>query len=192
MNDFINGTGTNQALGILNSGALITFNRNPAAGYLSYLDLCNMWARLHPASMANSVWLISPSLIPYLYTACITCTGSDGSDLSGHPVMLPSAGASASPFNTIFGRPVIVTEHCQVAGTSGDIYLCDWSQYLVGGKSGAGTPKFESSIHLSFNTDETAFRAVTRTDGQPWWKSALTPKFGTNTLSPFIALNDKS
>jgi len=47
-------------------------------------------------------------------------------------------------------------------------------------------------MHLSFNTDETAFRAVMRNDGQPWWKSTLTPKFDTNTLSPFVTLNDKS
>lgn len=143
-------------------------------------------------SMPNSVWLISPSMIPYVYTACITCTGSDGSDLTGHPVMLPSAGASASPYNTIFGRPVIVTEHCQAAGTSGDIYLADFSQYLIGGKSAGGAPKMDSSIHLAFDKDEVAFRAVLRNDGAPWWQSTLTPKFGTATLSPFIALSDKT
>ena len=191
-NDFINGTGVNMPLGILNAPALISVTRQPATGYLSYLDLVTMWSRLHPSSMGSAVWLVSPSLLPYLYTACIVCTGSDGSDLTGAPVMLAAGGANDSPYTTLFGRPIIVTEHCQAAGTVGDIYLADFSQYLVGGKSASGSPKMDSSIHLSFNTDEVAYRAVLRYDGAPWWQTTLTPKFGSATLSPFIALTTKT
>lgn len=190
-NDYINGTGVNMPLGVLAAPCTIAKTRDPADGYLSYADVCGMWSRLHPASMANSVWLINNSLLPYLYQMCIICTGSDGSDLSGTPVYVPASGASESPYGTLFGRPVIVTEHCSAAGTTGDIILADWSQYLIGGKAGGG-PKYDSSIHLRFDYDETAFRAVLRYDGQPWWKSALTPKHGSSTLSPFVVLATKS
>lgn len=190
-NDYINGIGVNMPLGVLASNCTINQARNPATGYLSYADVCSMWSRLHPASMANSVWLINNSLLPYLYQMCIICTGKDGSDLSGSPVYVPASGASESPYGTLFGRPVIVTEHCQAAGTRGDIILADWSQYLIGGKAG-GAPQYANSIHLRFDYDETAFRAVLRYDGQPWWKSALTPKHGSATLSPFVVLANKS
>jgi len=192
-NDFINGSGVNEPLGVIAAPCTLGITRQPATGYLSYLDIVTMWSRLHPASQGNSVWLMNPGMIPYLYTACLTCTGNDGSDLSGQPVMLPSAtGASQSPFTTLMGRPVIFTEHCQAPGTFGDILLCDFSQYLIGGKSASGAPSLESSIHLGFATDETAFRAVLRYDGAPWWKSALTPKHGSATLSPFVGLTTKT
>ena len=73
----------------------------------------------------------------------------------------------------------------QTLGTQGDIGLADFSQYLIGDKGGI---KVATSIHLRFDYDETAFRFVLRYDGQPWWLSALTPRRGTSTLSPFVVL----
>jgi len=76
-----------------------------------------------------------------------------------------------------------------------DILLCDFSQYLIGGKAGRTGPQMDKSIHLKFDYDETAFRAVMRYDGQPWWSEPLTPKYptggtdNTDELSPFIALS---
>ena len=101
----------------------------------------------------------------------------------------PAGGLSQSPYTTLMGRPLLLTEHCQALGTAGDIVLCDWSQYLIGGKPGAQI-QTASSMHFSFNTDETAFRFVLRYDGQPWWASALTPEHGgvEASLSPFVAL----
>ena len=58
-------------------------------------------------------------------------------------------------------------------------------KYFVAG----GGLKVDSSMHIRFDYDETAFRFVMRYDGQPSWKSALTPKRGSNTLSPFVVLN---
>jgi hypothetical protein len=46
----------------------------------------------------------------------------------------------------------------------------------------------DTSIHVAFLTGEQAFRWQLRHDGQPFWKKPLTPKNGTNTLSPFVAL----
>ena len=45
-----------------------------------------------------------------------------------------------------------------------------------------------SSIHVLFLSDETTYRFVYRCDGESTWNSALTPKNGTNTVSPFVAL----
>jgi HK97 family phage major capsid protein len=83
------------------------------------------------------------------------------------------------------GRPVIPTEHNATLGTPGDIILADLTQYVMADK---GAPTTASSIHVRFLNDETTFRFVYRVDGQPVWKKPLTPKNGTNTYSPFVAL----
>lgn len=36
--------------------------------------------------------------------------------------------------------------------------------------------------------DQTAFRFVFRVDGQPWWPAALTPRYSSDTLSPFVTI----
>jgi len=197
-NDFINGTGANMPLGVLNAPCLISVTRSTCGdAWLNYTDIVNMWSRLHPASMGNSVWFINNALLPYLYQLCYSCEDCTGSVITGTAAFMPGNGASDTPYNTLLGRPVIVTEHCPALGHVGDIILGDWSQYLIGGKTG-GAPRLDSSIHLKFDYDETAFRAVLRDDGQPWWKSAMVPKHTTsnlatnNTLSPFITLTENA
>jgi HK97 family phage major capsid protein len=86
----------------------------------------------------------------------------------------------------LFGRPVIETEYNPNLGTLGDILLASPSQYALIAKAGI---QAASSIHVKFVEDETAFRFVYRVDGQPIWASAVTAFDGTNTVSPFVALN---
>jgi len=196
-NDFINGTGANMPLGIMNSGCLITRTRSGCG--ISYLDLVNMWSSMYAGGHQQAVWLVAPSTLPDLMTACVSCKDSDCSDIttSHTPVYVGGdpANAAVSPYGTIFGRPVIITEHCQAPRVAGDIILADFSQYLIGGKAGRNSPAMDKSIHLKFDYDEVAFRAVLRYDGQPHWSEPLTPKHptggtdNTNELSPFIILS---
>lgn len=90
---------------------------------------------------------------------------------------------------TLLTRPVLVTEHCSYLNTSGDIVLGDFSQYAIGMKPDL---RFESSIHKGFQTDESAFRMISRNDGQPLWDEALTLRDGSHTVSPFVVLEDRS
>jgi HK97 family phage major capsid protein len=89
------------------------------------------------------------------------------------------------------GRPVIPTEYCSALGTAGDIALVDMSQYAI---SDRGDVRADSSIHLQFLTDEVAFRFLFEIDGQPTWRSALTPYQATagRTLSAFVGLATRS
>jgi len=90
----------------------------------------------------------------------------------------------------LLGRPIIPIEQCAALGTVGDIILADMSQYVRCVKGGIQSA---SSIHVQFTTDETTFRWVYRTDGQPIWNSPLTPyKDTTKTQSPFIVLAVRS
>jgi len=61
----------------------------------------------------------------------------------------------------------------------------DFSYYLIGDRMAL---EMASSAHTRFPTDETDFRFIQRVDGRPWIDSALTPRNGSDTLSPFMAI----
>jgi HK97 family phage major capsid protein len=181
----INGTGAGLPLGILNSGCLVTVDKETGqeATTLVYENLVKMWARMWARSRLNSVFVINQDVEPQLFTMTLNVgTG-------GVPVYLPPGAASASPYGTIFGRPVIPVEYCATLGTAGDVILADFSQYLAIDKGGLQSA---SSMHVRFLYNEMTYRFTYRFDGEPIWNSALTPFKGTNTLSPFVALQTRS
>jgi HK97 family phage major capsid protein len=90
------------------------------------------------------------------------------------------------------GRPVFPIEQCSSIGTLGDIIFVDVANgYVVAEKGGV---KVDMSIHVLFSTDESAFRFITRIDGQPVRATALTPYKGgaSYTQSHCIALETRS
>ncbi len=184
--DFLNGTGVNMALGAFSTGnpSLITVTAVTGQGAATIIaeNVIGMWARLYPAGHGNAVWVANIETFPQIATMGLSVgTG-------GIPVYMPAGGLSGRPYETLMGAPLIYSEKCQALGTAGDLCLADFSQYIVGQK-GSGSPDVASSIHVRFATDETAFRFVLRYDGQPSWRSALTPKRGSATLSPFVVLS---
>jgi len=187
-NVLIRGTGAGQPLGILNAPCLVTVTKETgqSAGTIVFENIVKMYSRIH--NPANAVWVANSNTLPQL------CTMSLSVGTGGVPVFMPANGAAGVPYNTLMGRPLIFSKHCATLGTVGDIVFADWSQYLVGMKSGQGaTGKFDTSIHFKFDADQTAFRFVFRIDGQPWWPSALTPPQATSdTLSPFVALASRT
>jgi HK97 family phage major capsid protein len=184
-NVFINGAGAGKPLGILNAPALIgvTKETGQVATTLVYENIIKMYARMYDKT--NAIWMANDDTFQQLASMSLSVgTG-------GVPVWLPANGASGKPYDTLMGKPLVWTEHCQTLGTKGDIYFVDWTQYLVGQKSG-GQVAFASSIHLKFDYDQTAFRFVFRVDGTPWWPAALTGRYSSVTLSPYVALNTRS
>lgn len=182
----INGTGTGQPLGILNAGCLISQAKTSgqAADTITYANIVNMFSRQFADSRPNAVWLINQDCEPQLYqmTLAISTAG-------GQAVYLPPGGASAHPYSTLMGRPVIPIEQCATLGDLGDILLCDFSGYILAEKGGI---KSDMSIHVAFTTDESCFRFTLRLDGQPVRASALTPYKGSNTLGHFVALAERA
>ena len=183
--DYIVGTGVGQALGLLSSitpgGPVIAVAARPAqpANTIIYENIIDMWSRLHSASQSNAIWMVNHGAFPQLATMNMAVGAGGG------PVWIPAGGVSASPYNTLMGRPVLFTEKCIALGTVGDIILADWSKYLTASKPGG--VQSASSMHLYFNFDKTVFRFVLRYDGQPSWAIDLTPRNGP-TVSPFIVL----
>jgi HK97 family phage major capsid protein len=172
----LNGTGSGQPLGILNSSALVTVAKETdQSAKITVENLIKMWSRCWGRSRANAVWYINQELEPYLYTL----------QVGDKPVYIPAGGLSEKPYGTLFGRPVVPIEQCSAAGTVGDIILGDLSQYLLIDKGGINSA---SSIHVRFLYDESVFRFIYRVDGQPIWNKPITPYKGSSTLSPFVTL----
>ena len=178
------GDGAGKPLGILNSPSLITVaaEGGQAASTILYDNIVKMWARLWSKSRRNAIWIIDQSIEPQLFTMSMAV------GVGGVPVYLPAGGASASPYGTLFGRPVVPIEQASALGTVGDIALIDPTQYTMIDKGGI---KSASSIHVNFLQDEQVFRFVYRVDGQPTWNTALTPYNGGDTISPFVTLAER-
>ncbi len=184
-NVFINGTGAGKPLGVLNAPCLIQVAKeaNQAADTILYENVLKMYARMWDKS--SSIFMGNDDIFVQLASMSLAI------GTAGAPVWLPAGGASGKPYDTLMGKPLVFCEHCQKLGDMGDLMFADWSQYLVGQKSG-GVVQFASSIHLKFDYDQTAFRFVFRVDGQPWWPTAVTPRYSGDTLSPFITIAERT
>ena len=64
--------------------------------------------------------------------------------------------------------------------------VANMGQYMSGQKV-AGL-RAETSMHLWFDYDVTAFKFVMRVAGQPWLSAPVSPANGANTYSPFVTL----
>ena len=185
----INGTGAGMPLGILNSPGLVTQGKESAqaATTIVWENIIKMWSRLLADSRANAVWLINQDCEPQL--ASMSLAAGTG----GIPVYMPAggfAGATATPFSTLLGRPVIPIEQAQTLGTKGDIFLADFTNgYVAIDKGGM---KQDYSIHVRYVNDEGVFRFVYRYDGQPVMSKSITPFKGTNNIGHFITLATRS
>ncbi|MBM3494759.1 MAG: phage major capsid protein [Armatimonadetes bacterium] len=183
-NALINGTGAGEPQGVLVAPCLVSVAKETgqAADTIVKQNIDKMWARMWARSRANAIWMVNQDAEPQLNNMTMVV------GVGGVPVYLPAGGLSSSPYGSLFGRPVVPVEYCATVGDKGDIILADWSQYLTIARE----VQAASSIHVKFIYDEMTFRWTWRFDGQPMWKAALTPFKGSNTLSPFVTLNERA
>jgi HK97 family phage major capsid protein len=175
---FLKGTGAGEPQGIINASCLIEVEAQGGqqAGTIVYENLTKMMSRCFAGSFSNSIWICHVTTIPQLLQLSLAI-GTGGSAI---PVMTESNGEFK-----ILTRPVIFTEKTEPLGSKGDIMLVDFSQYVVGLRSGM---RFDTSIHVNFEYDEIVSRIIERHDGQPLWDTALTLEDGSTTVSPFVTL----
>jgi HK97 family phage major capsid protein len=179
---FIRGNGVGQPLGFLNAACKVTqaAESGQGAGTIVRKNLIKMYSRMLPTSLGSAVWLANIDTLPALAELAAT----DNSLVwMGSPL---GAGYTAGPPTTILGRPVLFTEKMESLGTEGDIAFVDLSYYLIGDRQQVTAM---TSEHFRFNTDTIAYRVIERLDGRPWLQNAVTPRKGSNTLSPIVTLN---
>lgn len=177
---FFIGGGVGEPLGFMNAQATVSVDRTgSSSGTVVWADVVNMYSRMLPQSLGRAVWVVSPDVFPALATMTV----------GNVPVWIgnsPSGGGAASPWGTMLGRPLIISEKAKTLGTIGDINFVDFGFYLLGDRQAMSARQSED---YKFKNDVTAFRVTERLDGRPWLNSAITPQNGSsNALSPFVNL----
>lgn len=189
----IQGTGVGQPLGILNAASTVSVAKETSqpADTIYAANIFKMWSRMYGPWRSNAVWLINQDIEPQLFQMTIPIKNVAGTEnVGGSVVYLPANGLSSSPFATLMGRPVIPSQAMETLGDLGDIMFVDLNQYLTIVKTGG--VRAETSIHLWFDYDITAFRFVLRIGGQPWWTSAISPRDGSTTMGPAVVLAERA
>lgn len=180
--DIFAGTGAGQALGILNSSALVSVTKETGqdAASIWSQNVRKMLARMPPRSRQRGIWLVHPDVESEMIDMGVLV------GIAGQPVYLPANGYQDAPPARLFNMPVLVNEHSRALGSKGDIVLADFGWYAHIRKAGI---KMASSIHVRFVYDESAFRFTVRVNGLPLLSSSIVPAQGSNAISPFITLD---
>jgi HK97 family phage major capsid protein len=178
---FLTGSGIGQPQGVLNDPALVVVAKETGQGAdtIVYDNLTRMFARMHPASVSNSVWVASQTCIPQL--ASLTIPVGTGGD---HIPAMTRAGGGFE----LLTREVIFSEKLPSLGDQGDIMLVDFSQYAIGLRQDMS---LDRSAHVGFTRDTSHFRGILRADGQGKWAAPYTPRNG-DTLSWCVTLAERA
>lgn len=191
----VQGTGSGQPLGLLNSPALVSVAKEAGqvADTLIGMNIIKMYSRLYAPSRANAVWLYNQDIEPQLYKLSVPGTDNEGNFVTGWGglIYMPPGGLSGSPYGTIYGRPAIPTQACETKGDKGDIIFVDFKSYATVLKSGPN-PRVETSMHLWFDQDLVAFKFVLRIGGMPWWSVPASARDGSTTYSPYVTLDERA
>ena len=141
--DIVNGSGAGEALGIMNAPCLVSVAKETGqvASTIVTENVLKMASRMYSPSFRNTVWLIAQDAMPQIGVLAIT-VGTGGA-----PVFIADIKNPLGP--SLLGRPIIWSPHCQTVGTTGDIILGDFSQYITIDKLGKGMD-VATSIHLKF------------------------------------------
>lgn len=173
------GDGAGKPLGAFEGAAAVVQakDQGQATKTVTLGNITNMIARLPPGSFPRARWMITPDALPSLF----------GLTLGNYPIYLPiNSGAQGSPYGTLMGRPIMVSQHAAAFSSQGDISLVDLQFYRTITKRGG--LQTATSMHLYFDADAVAFRTTFRVDGQPKIVNPIAQAKGANTLSPFVQL----
>jgi len=169
----IRGSGAGEPLGILNAGCLVSQAKvtGQTADTITTANIVAMKARA--TGMAQ--FYANMDTMPQLDLLFKTAGDMDAK-------IFKSTGINTGILD---GVPITFIEQCNTLGDAGDIILADFGSYVTVRKGGI---KKAESMHLKFDYDQKAIKWTLRFDGQPRWRTALTPYKGTNTISPFVTL----
>lgn len=180
----LHGNGIGRPLGVLhaNNPCLISIDRVGATNRIKGADILNMIKRCWGYNQA--VWLANMDAMNDIESLHIV-----GDSSAGILKMTGDSMINGEFVQTIKGRPLYYTEYMPSIASASCLLLANFSQYLEGVYQ---APRSAESVHVRFDTHERVFKYWLRNDGRPWWTTTLTPKRGSNTLSPFVTLNNNT
>jgi HK97 family phage major capsid protein len=175
---FVSGTGAGQPLGFLNAayaGGIIV-NRAGGANTITTPDIGAMERRLLVTDGPdNSFWVTNRDTLPQLLAMTV----------ANNAVFLSGNSLAGRPIATLLGRELLFSDHASSLGTKGDLMLVNPDGYFAIQR---GPSQSDSSIHLFFDYNITAFRTMFRFGGQPLLSAAVTPAKGSSR-SHYVILN---
>ncbi len=177
----LTGDGVGKPEGIINSPFTVTVAKESmqAADTINAKNVVKMYNRLFPFSRANAAWYVNPGCEDQLRLM--------KDDNNNYIYLAPGSQLNQGPYATLLGRPVIpLMGGIPALGDKGDIIFADLSYYHMILK--AGGIKAATSIHMKFDTEETAFRFSFRVDGKIPFTSPVKTEFGNYEMSAFSVL----
>ena len=177
-NEMLNGNTPGKLEGIINTPATVVVAKegSQAADTIVGANLLNM--RKRAWRYGGGFWLANQDTYVQILSAHTALTNDD------YPLFIHGNGTDVP--DTLLGQPIFFNEFSSTLGDLGDIVLVSRpDQYLYGTYQPL---RSEESMHVRFENHEQAFKFWTENAGAPWWRSALTPKNGANTLAPFVTL----
>lgn len=179
MEEMLTGTGVGQLEGVLNSPAAVTVDKEGSQSADTIVANNILKMRQRAWRYSQCVWLANHDTYLQLIDLQIESTNNAGA----YWLFRPGNGVDVP--DTLLGRPIYFSEFAETLGDKGDIQLINPTQYLYGVYQPLRSAE---SMHVRFLNHERAFKFWTENAGAGWWRSALTPKKGANTLSPFVNL----
>ena len=150
--DLINGSGTNAPRGIANATTLGQTGSTGVGGAPSWDNLIDLQESVLAPYQANASWVLSNGAVASIRKQ---------KDNSGRYLWEPN-GQSGAP-SELLGQPVRRDPFVDAPGVSKkSIFYGDFSRYWV---RLVGAVRVERSDHALFGSDQVAFRAVLRADG---------------------------
>jgi hypothetical protein len=182
--DILNSGGNGTIEGILKSPARITVSKgSTSSGQIATQNVLDMIERIPAESRNSFVWLYTPTAEDVLCNLTTPATTA-----VGVPPLLRFAepGQTDDVAFTIAARPAISVPWLPAVGTEGDLVAWDPAEYGLALRSSKAVA--QPSIHLKFDTGESAFKFYLRVNGQPLWSQPRTPQYTTTTVSPIVTL----
>ena len=181
----VNGDGAGKPSGILRSNAVIQVAPQSGQPREQSLDRTSLIFGRVAGPLTPYRGLAShPDAEKQVFTATVN-VGVAGSELKLYQA---THDPENQPYNLVLGRPILPVEYMPTPGNVGDIMLVDLSRYVLAMRE----TQAAISMHVAFLTDQLAYRVTMRCDGQPIDNRPITPFTGTDTVSPFVAIAQRS
>ena len=165
--------GASSITGLIDHAATVDIVRGTASD-ITWTDVVSMLARR--ASVAgNWSWVVSPTA----YSKLLELESS-----GGFPLVQPQL------HNSLYGLPIIQTEHCKALGTAGDLLLLNGQMgYVFGNRMQA---EISFSDHVGFVKSRRYWKLVARVGGLPVHADTITLADGSTEASDLIQLGDEN
>ncbi len=151
---FVTGDGSSKPNGVIHAAGTIArvVGGTPAASGATFSELTQVYDKIIPGYQVNAEWFMGQPAMQKVRAL----TNSQGT-----PIFLPSLYGSEP--DMLFGKPIILDPNVpSPASNATSIAFGDFSTYFI---RDVGGLRFERSIDFKFDTDQVAYRALIRTDG---------------------------